>query len=54
MNCPVCGRPTEPAFRPFCSKHCADVDLGRWFSGDYRVPSLREAEEEEGEARPEG
>lgn len=27
--------------RPFCSKRCADVDLGRWFSGQYRTPSLR-------------
>jgi len=27
-----------PEHRPFCSRRCADVDLGRWFSGDYRVP----------------
>jgi endogenous inhibitor of DNA gyrase (YacG/DUF329 family) len=25
--------------RPFCSKRCADVDLARWFSGSYAVPS---------------
>src|SRR5258708_26164026 len=31
-GCPICGRPTETAFRPFCSKRCADVDLGRWFN----------------------
>ena len=36
--CPICRRPTQPQTRPFCSKRCADVDLGRWFGGDYRVP----------------
>lgn len=46
-TCPICHRPTEPAFRPFCSRHCADVDLGRWFSGDYRVPSFRQDNDEE-------
>lgn len=36
--CPVCGRPAEPRTRPFCSRRCADVDLGRWFNGAYRIP----------------
>ncbi|GAA4499774.1 DNA gyrase inhibitor YacG [Gluconacetobacter tumulicola] len=40
--CPICGRPGEAAFRPFCSKHCSDVDLGRWFSESYRVPDQSE------------
>ena len=35
--CPVCGRPAQPRFRPFCSVRCADVDLGRWFAGGYRI-----------------
>nr|WP_295825711.1 DNA gyrase inhibitor YacG [uncultured Azospirillum sp.] len=38
-NCPICGRPTEPATRPFCSKRCADVDLSRWLGGVYRIES---------------
>lgn len=38
MSCPVCQKKTEPAYRPFCSKRCADVDLGRWFNGSYAVP----------------
>jgi endogenous inhibitor of DNA gyrase (YacG/DUF329 family) len=25
-------------YRPFCSKRCADVDLGRWLRGDYAIP----------------
>jgi endogenous inhibitor of DNA gyrase (YacG/DUF329 family) len=36
--CPICGAPSEPAFRPFCSRRCADVDLARWFSGVYAIP----------------
>lgn len=25
------------AFRPFCSKRCADVDLARWFGENYVI-----------------
>lgn len=39
MSCPICGKPTQHAARPFCSKRCADVDLSRWFNGSYAVPS---------------
>ncbi|MFT4707050.1 MAG: endogenous inhibitor of DNA gyrase (YacG/DUF329 family) [Ascidiaceihabitans sp.] len=39
MSCPICERDTVVEFRPFCSKRCADVDLGRWVSGSYAVPS---------------
>jgi uncharacterized protein len=37
--CPICGRPGEAATRPFCSLRCAEVDLGRWFTGAYAVPA---------------
>ncbi len=43
--CPICGRPPEPAFRPFCSKRCADIDLGRWFNERYVVPEPAGPEE---------
>jgi len=39
MTCPVCKRPADPAWRPFCTKRCADVDLARWMSGSYAIPS---------------
>jgi endogenous inhibitor of DNA gyrase (YacG/DUF329 family) len=39
MACPICNKPTVQEFRPFCSKRCADVDLARWFTGAYAVPS---------------
>lgn len=37
-RCPICGKPAEARFRPFCSARCADVDLARWLRGDYRIP----------------
>ncbi|PZO00476.1 MAG: DNA gyrase inhibitor YacG [Alphaproteobacteria bacterium] len=37
--CPICERkPGVEAYRPFCSKRCADVDLNRWFTGGYAIP----------------
>ena len=39
MSCPICGKPTAADYRPFCSKRCADVDLQRWLSGRYAIPS---------------
>ncbi|MCC7049649.1 MAG: DNA gyrase inhibitor YacG [Alphaproteobacteria bacterium] len=37
-RCPICRRPAVLRFRPFCSKHCADIDLARWVGGEYRIP----------------
>ena len=37
-SCPVCGQPSAKSHRPFCSERCADVDLGRWLKGSYRIP----------------
>jgi len=50
-KCPICRKPAVAAFRPFCSKRCADVDLNRWFSGAYVVAG-KEEEDEDGSARP--
>lgn len=38
-KCPQCGAPTRVETRPFCSRRCADLDLGRWLRGVYRVPT---------------
>ena len=35
--CPLCGRPAADQFSPFCSRRCAQVDLGRWMSGNYVI-----------------
>jgi endogenous inhibitor of DNA gyrase (YacG/DUF329 family) len=45
--CPICGKPTDERFKPFCSKRCADVDLHRWFSGSYAIPVTEDEEEDE-------
>ena len=47
--CPICRKPAVPAFSPFCSQRCADVDLGRWFNERYAIP----VEEDEEETQPE-
>lgn len=39
MSCPICDKPTQAAYRPFCSKRCADVDLAKWLGGGYAIPS---------------
>ncbi|MFC3170219.1 DNA gyrase inhibitor YacG [Paracoccus fontiphilus] len=38
MACPICSKDGVPAYRPFCSKRCADIDLARWLRGDYVIP----------------
>jgi uncharacterized protein len=45
--CPICGKPAERAFRPFCSSRCRDVDLNRWLSGTYIVHGRDDSAEEE-------
>jgi endogenous inhibitor of DNA gyrase (YacG/DUF329 family) len=39
VSCPICRRPAAEPYRPFCSKRCADVDLGRWLTGAYAIPA---------------
>ncbi len=46
--CPICGKPSVFATRPFCSKRCADVDLHRWLGGVYAIPLAPGAEAEPG------
>lgn len=36
-RCPICGEPAVARLRPFCSKRCADRDLGRWLKGVYVI-----------------
>jgi uncharacterized protein len=44
--CAICGRPQEARFKPFCSKRCADVDLGHWLKGSYAIPAAPSDEDE--------
>lgn len=39
LRCARCRKqPVDAAFRPFCSKRCADADLGHWLTGSYVIP----------------
>ncbi|MHB8530673.1 MAG: DNA gyrase inhibitor YacG [Caulobacteraceae bacterium] len=48
-RCPVCRKPADPAYRPFCSRRCSEVDLQRWLTGRY---VLSGDSEDEGESPP--
>jgi len=50
--CAVCGKPGPASFAPFCSKRCADIDLGRWLKGSYAIPGA--PSEEQGNPPPAG
>lgn len=46
MSCPICAKPAVQAYRPFCSRRCADVDLARWLNESYRIPDTAAGEDE--------
>ncbi len=53
-SCAICGKPAVAPFLPFCSRRCADVDLNRWLSGVYAIPTAETPDdEEERPAKPE-
>jgi endogenous inhibitor of DNA gyrase (YacG/DUF329 family) len=39
MKCPICNKPSHPEHKPFCSQRCADIDLGRWLTQSYAIPT---------------
>jgi uncharacterized protein len=50
-TCPICGKSSMAEVQPFCSRRCADVDLGHWLTGQYRVPSAHDDMDEVDEDR---
>ena len=38
-KCAMCDKLVTTEYSPFCSKHCADIDLGRWLKGQYAIPA---------------
>jgi endogenous inhibitor of DNA gyrase (YacG/DUF329 family) len=47
-KCPMCSKPLETdAYRPFCSRRCADLDLQRWLTGRYVVPAAADDDQDE-------
>jgi endogenous inhibitor of DNA gyrase (YacG/DUF329 family) len=47
QKCPVCGKPQHPDHKPFCSKRCADIDLGRWLTESYTLPIRANPDEDD-------
>ena len=47
MSCPICEKDTDVKYRPFCSKRCADIDLSKWMTGAYAVPSQDREDDED-------
>jgi len=50
--CAICGKPRDIQYRPFCSKRCADLDLGRWLNGSYAIPVSADDDEDGEDATP--
>jgi len=38
-KCALCDKLVVEACSPFCSKRCANIDLGRWLNGQYAIPA---------------
>lgn len=45
-RCPICSAPAAQHWRPFCSRRCTDLDLGRWLTGAYAIPSDEDLSQE--------
>ena len=54
MTCPICGKEAVDRYRPFCSRRCSDVDLGRWLTGSYVIagPGEEDDTSSDDEAKP--
>ncbi len=47
LLCPICKKPIDFPFRPFCSTKCKQLDLARWLSGTYVIPGEETTKEDE-------
>ena len=46
MRCPICAKASVPDYKPFCSRRCADIDLGRWLNESYVLPAAPTEEDD--------
>jgi hypothetical protein len=56
LRCPICKKVVKngDADFPFCSGRCRTIDLGKWASGAYVIPSpVSDSEEQIRESAPE-
>lgn len=52
VTCPGCGKKTRleaNPYRPFCSRRCKLIDLGKWVEEEYAIP----CQDDETETEPE-
>lgn len=52
MRCPICKNVLTPETRPhhpFCSARCKTIDLAKWLTEDYRIPTPSADEDEDGQ-----
>ncbi|GAB7026116.1 DNA gyrase inhibitor YacG [Geotalea toluenoxydans] len=50
--CPHCQKEVswqDNPHRPFCSERCKMIDLGSWFSENYKIPGEKKPSEDEEE-----
>ncbi len=51
VDCPTCGTKVEWAeankFRPFCSEHCKQIDLGAWAEEKYVIPGSNPVDDQD-------
>lgn len=43
--CPICRKPSQQKFHPFCSSRCSQIDLNRWLGGTYAIPAVENEEQ---------
>jgi len=51
-KCPICKKDAVEAYRPFCSKRCADIDLGRWLTGAYVIAGTSAEDDDDAVPQP--
>ncbi len=44
-TCASCDREAAAEYHPFCSRRCADIDLGRWLNESYTIPAVEPPDE---------
>jgi len=49
-RCPLCRKPAQPPFAPFCSAACRNRDLISWLDERYILPGRPAAEEGDAES----
>ena len=43
--CANCDKPEVEKYKPFCSRRCVELDLGRWLNESYTIPAVEPPDE---------